>query len=91
MNFTGEPSPAMDGVMMNTTDRYPDNTAGNWFVNEQCICCGLCEELAPDSFRESDDGDHHIVYQQPEGVEQLAQAEEAREQCPVEAIHKEDA
>ena len=67
-------------------ERHPDNAPGTWFVNEECICCHLCEELAPDHFRQSEDGDHHIVYHQPTAEAEIEQAEEAREQCPVEAI-----
>ena len=71
-----------------TNERHPDNAPGTWFVNDECICCHLCEELAPGNFRESEEGDHHIVYAQPVGDEQLACAEEAMEGCPVEAICK---
>jgi len=69
-----------------TIPRFPDNVPGPWYVNEDCISCGLCSELAPDNFRLSDDGDHNIVYKQPDNAEEIEQCEEAMENCPVESI-----
>ena len=68
------------------TERYPDNVPGAWFTNDECTCCTLCGEIAPEVFRESDEGTHHIVHSHPASVDQLALAEEAKEACPVEAI-----
>ncbi|MFT4549010.1 MAG: ferredoxin [Verrucomicrobiales bacterium] len=69
-----------------TIPRFPDNVAGAWYVNEDCITCGLCSELAPDNFRESEDGDHTIVFKQPSTADELEQAQEAMDSCPVESI-----
>jgi ferredoxin len=74
--------------MANSKDSYPDNTPGPWYVDEQCICCGLCEDVAPDVFRISADGSHNLVHHQPTTPEELADAENARDRCPVEAIGK---
>ncbi len=30
--------------------RHPDNAIGEWYVDERCIDCGSCRELAPDLF-----------------------------------------
>lgn len=70
--------------------RHTDNAPGSWYVNEECICCHICEENAPAHFRESEDGDHHIVYNQPQTEDELIAAEEAKEGCPVDAIHSDN-
>jgi len=72
--------------MADPTDKWEDNVDGKWYVDKQCILCSLCHELAPDNFKESEDGDHDHVYKQPENDDELALCKEAMEQCPVEAI-----
>ena len=73
-----------------TSPRFADNVPGPWYVNEDCISCLLCSELAPENFRLSDDGDHNIVYKQPSCLEELELCEEALDSCPVESIVCED-
>ena len=69
-----------------TAERNPDNVPGPWFTNDDCIHCGLCGEIAPETFRESDEGTHYLVHTQPLDSQHLTLAEEALEECPVEAI-----
>ena len=72
--------------MANPDQRFSDNVPGHWYVDEQCIGCGLCGNDAPALFSPSADYDHHRVYRQPATVEELRDAEDARQSCPVEAI-----
>jgi ferredoxin len=72
--------------MANREQRYEDNAAGGFYVDEECICCSLCNEIAPDLFQESGEGGHHIVYRQPADPDSIALAHEALVACPVEAI-----
>lgn len=67
-------------------DRFPENAPGEFFVDDGCIACSKCDEIAPTSFKTSEDGDHNFVYRQPESLEEREAAEEALEECPVEAI-----
>lgn len=67
-------------------ERHPDNASGAWFTNDDCIFCSFCDEIAPETFRKSDDGTHNIVHTQPATEEQIALAEEAQAECPAEAI-----
>ena len=55
-----------------------------------CIGCELCTEICPSVFRMTDDGDVAEVYvdEVPSGDE--ADAEDARDSCPVEVISLED-
>lgn len=72
--------------MADKTQIYSDNTPGKWYVDKKCILCSVCSEAAPKNFKESSDGDHDIVYKQPENSEEEMQCEEAMAACPVEAI-----
>ena len=72
--------------MADPNERFSDNIPGPWYVDSNCIICGLCEELAPAIFKLSPDGDHNFVHHQPETPEDLQAVEAAREHCPVEAI-----
>ena len=72
--------------MADTANRYPENIAGAYYVDNQCIDCDLCRETAPNSFKRNDDGGYSFVYKQPESAEEQKLAKEAMEGCPVEAI-----
>ena len=67
-------------------NKFSDNVPGLWYVDDQCICCGLCENVAPDIFRLSEDYSHNVVHRQPQSPSELADARNACERCPVEAI-----
>jgi ferredoxin len=72
--------------MADPNEKWGDNVPGKFYVDKECILCSLCCDLAPNNFKESGEGDHDIVYKQPEGEEELKQCADALEQCPVEAI-----
>ena len=73
--------------MVDRERRFEENIAGAFYVDNECIGCHICSELAPKVFRESEDGpDHNVVFRQPETEEELVMAREALEECPVEAI-----
>ena len=63
-----------------------ERVAGRWYVDKSCILCSLCSDLAPKNFQESRDGDHDVVFKQPATPEEIEQSEQAKLQCPVEAI-----
>ena len=72
--------------MADVANKYPENAAGKFYVDEQCIDCDLCRETAPANFKRNDDGGHSYVYKQPESPEEEGLCKEAMEGCPVEAI-----
>ncbi|MEM7697129.1 MAG: ferredoxin [Verrucomicrobiota bacterium] len=72
--------------MADLVDRYEDNTAGAYYVDDQCIDCDLCRETAPKNFTRNDYGGYSYVYKQPATAEEEALSEEAMDGCPVEAI-----
>ncbi|MDO5026945.1 MAG: ferredoxin [Tissierellia bacterium] len=58
-----------------------------YYVNEDCIGCGLCQASCPEVFSMTDDGvavaiDDHV------DEEYLESAAEAMENCPVSAIEE---
>lgn len=72
--------------MADIANRYEQNVAGNYYVDNQCIDCDLCRETAPQNFARYDDGGYSYVYKQPTTPEETAACQEAKEGCPVEAI-----
>ncbi len=72
--------------MADKSRKWEDNVPGKFYVDKECILCSLCSDIAPENFRESDEGDHDLVYQQPAGDEELQKCLDAMEQCPVDAI-----
>jgi ferredoxin len=72
--------------MADTANKYAENIAGKYYVDNQCIDCDLCRETAPDNFKRNEDGGYSYVYKQPASPEEEARCKEAKEACPVEAI-----
>ncbi|HGY89992.1 MAG TPA: ferredoxin [Planctomycetes bacterium] len=72
--------------MANRDEKWEDNVPGPFYVDKECILCSLCVDVAPSVFKESEDGDHDVVYHQPENEDERQAALDAMEQCPVNAI-----
>ena len=72
--------------MADKSKKWPDNQAGRYFVDDQCIDCDACRTEAPANFARSDDGGYSFVSKQPENDTEAAQCQAALEACPVEAI-----
>ena len=72
--------------MADLNDKLPNQPAGAFFVDSQCIDCNLCRETAPNNFTRNDEGGYSYVYKQPENDEERKLSQEALESCPVEAI-----
>jgi ferredoxin len=77
--------------MQNTTPRLPGNVPGRWYVDEGCTGCNLCADLHPEIFAMHDANGLAYVKRQPQGPEEESGARDAAGQCPVEAIHEEEA
>lgn len=60
-----------------------------YFVNENCIGCGLCTEICPEIFELTDEGTAHAKDEAEMENALEACADEALESCPVDAIEKE--
>ena len=74
--------------MADKNDKRPENVAGKFYVDSQCIDCDLCRETAPKFFARQDDGGYSYVFAQPTEQDDVDKCMEALEGCPVDAIGK---
>ncbi|MBF0239005.1 MAG: ferredoxin [SAR324 cluster bacterium] len=72
--------------MADKTRKFEINVSGKYYVDEECIDCNLCSELAPDNFTVNLEDGHDYVYKQPITSEEESNCQEAMESCPVDAI-----
>ncbi|HZI18859.1 MAG TPA: MBL fold metallo-hydrolase [Pyrinomonadaceae bacterium] len=70
--------------MANPAKRLPENTPGDFFVDDTCIDCDACRQIAPETFR--DHGGQSSVYSQPAGEAQARRALMALVACPTGSI-----
>jgi len=64
--------------------RLADNVAGDFYVDNTCIDCDLCRQIAPEIF--SDIGDQSVVHRQPKTPQQEFAALKALVTCPTASI-----
>ncbi len=62
----------------------PENVAGEFFVDDSCINCDTCRQLARTVFQ--DQGQHSAVCKQPESAGELQEAFRALLSCPTASI-----
>ncbi len=74
--------------MADKTMKVEGNVDGAYYVDSDCIACGLCVNEAPDSFTMNDGEEYALVYKQPENDAERQLCEDSLDQCPVEAIGK---
>ena len=72
--------------MADLQSKYIDNIDGRYYVDQECIDCDLCREVAPTIYKRNDEGGHSFVVKQPDGQVEEDMAKEALDGCPVEAI-----
>jgi ferredoxin len=72
--------------MADKLKKYPDNKAGRFYVDRECIACDACVLAAPDHFKMHEEDGHAFVGKQPTTEEEESRCKEAMEGCPVEAI-----
>lgn len=72
--------------MADPQDKVPDQVAGAFYVDVNCIDCDLCRQTAPDNFDRNEDEGHSYVKKQPANEAEAQLCRDALEDCPVEAI-----
>ncbi|GJM43772.1 MAG: ferredoxin [Gemmatimonadota bacterium] len=72
--------------MADKETKVAGSVPGKFYVDQECIDCDLCREVAGENFERNEDEGFSYVYKQPESDEERALCEEAKESCPVEAI-----
>src|SRR5262245_5938596 len=73
-------------AMADRHSKTPNNVAGRYYVDETCIDCGLCREIAPATFSLDDVNRVSFAWRQPVTTEEIALAEQAVECCPTESV-----
>ncbi|MCB2153507.1 ferredoxin [bacterium] len=66
--------------------KLPENAAGKFYVDDQCIDCDACRATAPDNFERDEEQGYSYVSKQPANDAELQLCIEAMEGCPTEAI-----
>ena len=64
--------------------RLPGNVTGDFFVDDTCIDCDLCRQIAPEVFEAS--GETSVVTRQPVNPSTVRRAEMALVTCPTASI-----
>jgi ferredoxin len=72
--------------MAELRDKLPENVAGRFYVDRNCIDCDVCRDTSPKNFTREDENGYSYVYKQPQTPEESELCEEAMNICPVEAI-----
>ena len=72
--------------MAEVTNKFPENVPGCYYVDDQCIDCDQCREIAPECFMRDEVSWHSFVFHQPETRDEEALCQAAMHACPVEAI-----
>jgi glyoxylase-like metal-dependent hydrolase (beta-lactamase superfamily II)/ferredoxin len=68
----------------NPSKRLPENAPGDFYVDESCIDCDACRQIAPAVFR--DHGDQSSVFRQPATPADARRALMALVACPTSSI-----
>lgn len=76
--------------MANSTDKFPENVPGRFFVDTECISCDTCAGLAGAHFTLTHDNNHAYVYVQPLTPQEIDNCQKALNACPVGAIGDSD-
>ena len=71
--------------MATVANKFKENIAGKYYVDDACIDCDLCRQAAPNNFKRLDAG-YTVVFKQPETAAEEDQCKQAMGACPVEAI-----
>ena len=70
--------------MAKPSRRLASNVPGDFYVDDSCIDCDACRQIAPTVFREH--GDLSIVYRQPSDDKEVLNALKALVACPTASI-----
>jgi glyoxylase-like metal-dependent hydrolase (beta-lactamase superfamily II)/ferredoxin len=68
----------------NPAKRLPENVPGDFYVDESCIDCDACRQIAPHVFR--DHGEQSSVFYQPRTEEEVLGALKSIVACPTSSI-----
>lgn len=67
-------------------DTSKTEISGKYYVNDACIGCAICSEIAPNNFRFDHEQGCEYVCKQPDTEKEERLCVEAMDICPVSAI-----
>lgn len=76
--------------MADKTQKYPDNAPGKYYVDNTCIDCDACRQVAPDNFNCNEEAGYSYVSKQPADDAENQLMLDAVDGCPVQAIGDDD-
>jgi ferredoxin len=77
--------------MATFSDRTPENVPGRYYIDESCIDCDQCRQIAPEIFARNEDTALGFVMRQPVTEDEIALAEEALATCATDSIGRDGA
>lgn len=72
--------------MASRKNQTAGNVPGKYYVDDQCIHCGICVDGAPENFRFDESDSYAYVYKQPANAAEESKCASVMEECPVNAI-----
>ena len=72
--------------MADRTSKLPENVPGRYYVDDTCIDCDLCRQIAPDLFTRNALDCYSYISRQPVTEDELSRCLAAMEGCPVDAV-----
>jgi ferredoxin len=72
--------------MAHSMKKTPLNVSGPYYVDCNCICCGICTLIAPLNLFVNLNDEYGYVGKQPENKDEIRAVEKAIQNCPVDAI-----
>jgi ferredoxin len=72
---------------MEESKKLPRNVPGKYFTTEECDGCAYCASVAPANFDYEKDTNTYFVARQPQTAEEEDEVQEAKDDCPLDAIH----
>jgi len=66
--------------------KLPHNVPGKYYTTEECDGCAYCASVAPENFDFEKESNTYFVARQPADKEEEEILQEAKEDCPVDAI-----
>jgi ferredoxin len=72
--------------MANSALKVPDNIPGRFYVDETCVDCDACRQVAPDNIALNSEAGYSYFFKQPENEAELDLCLDAVDVCPTESV-----
>ena len=76
----------LESIMASSYPILKSNVAGRFYVDESCIFCDLCIEIAPENFAFDSKEGAAFVMKQPDTDDECLHVRESLDLCPTDSI-----